>query len=671
MAYDLLIKNGRIIDGSGRPAFHGDVGVARGKIVELGRLDGAARRVIEADGRVVAPGLRRQPLPLRRPGRSGIRSAPSRAITARPPSSSATARWRSPPSRPASAREAGRHAVVRRGHPDGRAAGGRAVDVGDVPRVHGRDRPAARRERGDARRPLGRPALRDGRGVLGPRRPRDAELEAMRRVVREALEAGALGLSITRNMNHFDVAGKRIPAACAPESELFALADVLREVGTGVIQCGGGTNPELKDGLLSRISQACGRPIMYNTLLEQARQPGRWQTHLAHVEETVRQGIRAIPLCNPGSVVNRFTHEELPGVPRHADVAADPPGAPTTRSCPPIANPAMRAKLRAEVDAPLGPDSTFSKRWDLMIVEEPELAKNRGLRGQAHRGDRQGAGQAPARRVPRPGRRGEPGHRVQPRRDQHGHRGGRADPRQPVRGRRALRRRRPRAVPLERVATPRACSATGCARRASCRSSTPCAGSPSTPPRPSASTIAGCSSRAWRRTSSSSIPTPCAPRRGRRGARLPGERLAHARAGRGHPLHGRQRRGADGEGHAHRQPSRPRAAQRPVPGRLTADSTTRQRAPSPRTVRPFWPRCGDGARSSHQYRSGARSAQGRGLQRLRWNDAGGREYGTGRKIRVSKVQSRLCPLDALAPGRTVVWHQAGALNHPSRQSRAA
>jgi N-acyl-D-amino-acid deacylase len=45
-------------------------------------------------------------------------------------------------------------------------------------------------------------------------------------------------------------------------------------------------------------------------------------------------------------------------------------------------DPAIRAKLRAEVEAPLGPDSTFSRRWDLMIVEEPKLASNRGLRGQ-------------------------------------------------------------------------------------------------------------------------------------------------------------------------------------------------------------------------------------------------------------------------------------------------
>src|SRR5436309_12159054 len=57
MTYDLLIKTGRIIAGSGRPAFHGDVAVAGGKIVELGRLSGSARQTIEADGRAVAPGF--------------------------------------------------------------------------------------------------------------------------------------------------------------------------------------------------------------------------------------------------------------------------------------------------------------------------------------------------------------------------------------------------------------------------------------------------------------------------------------------------------------------------------------------------------------------------------------------------------------------------------------
>ena len=54
MAYDLLIQNGRIVDGSGMPAYRGDVAVKDGKIVEIGKLSGAATRTVDAAGRVVA-----------------------------------------------------------------------------------------------------------------------------------------------------------------------------------------------------------------------------------------------------------------------------------------------------------------------------------------------------------------------------------------------------------------------------------------------------------------------------------------------------------------------------------------------------------------------------------------------------------------------------------------
>jgi N-acyl-D-aspartate/D-glutamate deacylase len=378
MAYDLLIKNGRIIDGSGRPAFHGDVGVMNGKIAELGKLDGPAKRTIEADGRAVAPGfvdnhchydaqVLWDPLctfschhgattviigncslalaPVKAPEReklagmlSYVEAIPMDVLQAGVPWN-----WESFPEYM-------------------KAIGSRlGVNVGTL---------------------IGHSAVRlyaMGKDCS----ERDAtpeELEVMRGLVREALEAGALGLSITRNMNHFDIAGSRIPAACAPESELFALADVLRQLGTGVIQCGGGTNPELKDKLLSRISQACGRPVMYNTLLEQARQPGRWKKHLSHVEETARQGIRAIPLCNPGSILNRFTMKNCQvfrSMPTWLPILQGP----DDQKLRAYADPEIRAKLRAEVDAPLHPDSTFSQRWDLMVVEEPKLAKNRELRG--------------------------------------------------------------------------------------------------------------------------------------------------------------------------------------------------------------------------------------------------------------------------------------------------
>jgi N-acyl-D-aspartate/D-glutamate deacylase len=55
--YDVLIKNGRIVDGTGEPAFAGDVAIAGGKIAAVGQVDGEARQVLDAAGQVVAPGF--------------------------------------------------------------------------------------------------------------------------------------------------------------------------------------------------------------------------------------------------------------------------------------------------------------------------------------------------------------------------------------------------------------------------------------------------------------------------------------------------------------------------------------------------------------------------------------------------------------------------------------
>ena len=57
MQYDLLIKNGFLVDGSGLPGYYGDLGVAGGKIAAVGRIDGPAGEVIDAQGLVVAPGF--------------------------------------------------------------------------------------------------------------------------------------------------------------------------------------------------------------------------------------------------------------------------------------------------------------------------------------------------------------------------------------------------------------------------------------------------------------------------------------------------------------------------------------------------------------------------------------------------------------------------------------
>jgi N-acyl-D-aspartate/D-glutamate deacylase len=57
MQYDLLIRNGTIIDGSGLPRFRADVGISHGKIATIGKIRDRAKEVIDADGHVVAPGF--------------------------------------------------------------------------------------------------------------------------------------------------------------------------------------------------------------------------------------------------------------------------------------------------------------------------------------------------------------------------------------------------------------------------------------------------------------------------------------------------------------------------------------------------------------------------------------------------------------------------------------
>ena len=57
MAFDLVIKNGTIVDGSGQARYRADVGVKDGRIAEIGRIRENGAESIDADGMIVAPGF--------------------------------------------------------------------------------------------------------------------------------------------------------------------------------------------------------------------------------------------------------------------------------------------------------------------------------------------------------------------------------------------------------------------------------------------------------------------------------------------------------------------------------------------------------------------------------------------------------------------------------------
>src|ERR1700688_2941315 len=278
MAYDLLIKNGRVVDGSGAPSYRADVAVKDGKIVEIGKLSGPATRTIDAAGLVVAPGfidnhchydaqVTWDPLcsfscdhgatsvvfgncslslaPVRK-GKEDRLSEFLSYVEAIPMEVLNTVEvdWESFPQ-----------------YMD-RLDRNLGVNVGTL---------------------MGHTAIRyyvmDDE--CQSRAATDDELKKMQDVVRDGIEAGALGLSVSRNKGHYDPQGVHIPALWADEKEIFAVADVLREMGTGIIQSGGGREAEMKDGLMARLSEATGRPVVYNNLGQTVRRPDEWKTLMA------------------------------------------------------------------------------------------------------------------------------------------------------------------------------------------------------------------------------------------------------------------------------------------------------------------------------------------------------------------------------------------------------
>jgi N-acyl-D-amino-acid deacylase len=377
MSYDLIIRNGKIIDGSGMPGFHADVAVSDGRIVAIGQVSGAAQRVLDADGLVVAPGIidnhthydaqvTWDPLcsfscyhgattvvigncslalaPAHEQDREMLASVLSHveAIPLETIRAGVTWSWETIPQY--------LNALDRR----------LGINVASL---------------------IGHSAVR--RYVMGEasqeRHATDDEVAAMKAIVREGIEAGAVGVSFERNLRHFDWNGRLAPTNVAADAEIFAVAGVVDEVGRGVIQFGGDRK------LGAQVAKTSRCPVFYGNITQQAVAPDRWRQQLGEAENMMRQGHRAYQFVMPRPGDLRYTlktAQHFDAMPSWKSVML----LPLEKRKEAFRNPEVRAKLHLEaVETPNNPAyaGDFTRRWDLQFVFRPALSKNQHLKGKS------------------------------------------------------------------------------------------------------------------------------------------------------------------------------------------------------------------------------------------------------------------------------------------------
>lgn len=374
-AWDLVIRGGTLIDGSGGAPFAADVAIKDGAIALVGQVTGQGAREIDARGKIVTPGFvdihthydgqatwdgHMQPSAWHGVttvvmGNCGVGFAPCK-----PEDHDRLIRLME-------GVEDIPFPVLTQGLPwnwesfpdylDSLAARRFDVDIGtQLP--HAALRVYVMGERG-ANREDATPA----------------DIAAMAALAKGAMEAGALGFSTSRTLNHRTSDGQPTPTLTASEDELTGIALGLAAAGKGVLQfVSDFAEPEEEFAMLRRIVERSGRPLSF-TLAQSPRHPNQWRTLLERLSEANDAGLtmRAQVAGRPVGIlfgleltVNPFsqhaTYGEIAGLPLAERVAR-------------LRDPAFRARLLAETPEPApGLGTNMIQNWRIMFLmgEEPD-----------------------------------------------------------------------------------------------------------------------------------------------------------------------------------------------------------------------------------------------------------------------------------------------------------
>jgi N-acyl-D-aspartate/D-glutamate deacylase len=361
--YDLIIRNGTIIDGTGAAPIEADIAITGSKIVEVGKIAGSGVEEIDARGMLVTPGFvdphthydaqatwssHITPsswngvtttlfgncgvgfapcLPSQRDMlvklMEGVEDIPEVVLTEGLPWN-----WQS--------------------FPDFLdALDARPYDMDIATQVpHAALRVFVMGERGADREPATQP-----------------DRTEMARLAAEGIKAGALGFSTSRTLNHKTLDGRSIPTLNAEEAELAAIAGALRELGEGWMQViSDFDDVEDEFAMLRRLVAISQRPMAI-TLLQRDNKPEEWRRLAGWIAEANAAGLPMLGqvLTRPTGILLGFEISQNPFVnrPSYQRIAS----LPFEQRIAMLRQPEFRSQLIAETSGDIGMGRRVAK-WD-------------------------------------------------------------------------------------------------------------------------------------------------------------------------------------------------------------------------------------------------------------------------------------------------------------------
>ena len=292
MAYDLKITGGTIIDGTGAPRFVGDVGVKDGKIVALGSAPDDATKTIDATGKVVCPGF------IDIHTHYDVQILWDRFLTFSPSHGVTTVVQGNCGFGIAPTRKEHREYMLRmlqdvEGMSYKSTSAGLGDDWGYETFPEYLDLLDRRGVGINVAQMVGHTGVRVW--VMGEeaseRQPTADELEQMHAIVKEALEAGAVGFSTSNSPAHTGNGGKPVPSRVTSTEELASFAKVIAEVGHGSYQMTWGPEVSL-DNVENIMRDAPQVPVTDPGI---ASRGGQEEGRIAAVERAWANGFKWYP----------------------------------------------------------------------------------------------------------------------------------------------------------------------------------------------------------------------------------------------------------------------------------------------------------------------------------------------------------------------------------------